>query len=690
MLKAVQNIEGASNSVIATQNALSIGRGFTINSVGDSLSAVSSYAPSPFPSYAIAPPQWLANHAYVANNTCVNNGLYYRCTTGGTSAASGGPTGVTTAITDNTVTWRYMPPQSQKSPREMLFWIEAWSLGELQWNQSDGYGGSLHGITKIIVKSGGTGYANTDTITFTNGALGSLIVAAGVITGVLVTDPGYNPSGTITASISTSTGSGAALTIIQNAAGTFGETGNNTSDIVASLPDIVASNVDIFTVLVGINDITGGTSYATIVANLKIIYETLVNAGRKVIVIPIFPVDTSLVTAAQNLTLQRVNRWIRAYYRKESWANPLRTNVLIADNTRYMTNGSTGTGTTSVSPIGGITSAVNSMTVDGKHQSERGAQYLALAVINSLATIMGTLSTTTYRIAGMSDGYDPTNNPGGNVLEGAPWVASATSQLGQHVVNDTAPVKVYACTTAGTNAGSGGPTGTGSAITDGTTVWKYLYSQGQSVFAPTYDVTPTAATGIVYTGNIPHNCKLSRANGTAVGTVITTRENPWSDGQIGQRMVMAFSLGSGTNAELWEFTVNLFGSANYGIEASALGNSFFYAEAEVEITTIANVISVGFGYTDNVSNSGTFQTEAGREFAQGSGANYNMMNSSGEMLSYPNNGKMYLRSEPMIIPTNNTNPQIIFPLAFNASGAANSSTLTIKFNWMALRKDFTA
>ena len=56
----------------------------------------------------------------------------------------------------------------------------------------------------------------------------------------------------------------------------------------------------------------------------------------------------------------------------------------------------------------------------------------------------------------------------------AAWQASTAYVIGDHVTNDTGPVKIYICTTAGTSAGSGGPTGTGSGIVDGTVVWDYV------------------------------------------------------------------------------------------------------------------------------------------------------------------------------------------------------------------------
>lgn len=54
------------------------------------------------------------------------------------------------------------------------------------------------------------------------------------------------------------------------------------------------------------------------------------------------------------------------------------------------------------------------------------------------------------------------------------WAPSTAYTKGQWRTNGSAPVKVYACTTAGTSAGSGGPTTTGSGITDGTAVWDYV------------------------------------------------------------------------------------------------------------------------------------------------------------------------------------------------------------------------
>lgn len=51
------------------------------------------------------------------------------------------------------------------------------------------------------------------------------------------------------------------------------------------------------------------------------------------------------------------------------------------------------------------------------------------------------------------------------------WAASTAYVLNQQVNNGG---NVYRCTTAGTSAGAGGPTGTGAGISDGTAVWTYV------------------------------------------------------------------------------------------------------------------------------------------------------------------------------------------------------------------------
>ena len=60
-----------------------------------------------------------------------------------------------------------------------------------------------------------------------------------------------------------------------------------------------------------------------------------------------------------------------------------------------------------------------------------------------------------------------------NMIDQAnPWTASYSYLVGDRVTNDTN--KTYRCTTEGISAGSGGPAGTGSGITDNTVTWTYV------------------------------------------------------------------------------------------------------------------------------------------------------------------------------------------------------------------------
>lgn len=81
------------------------------------------------------------------------------------------------------------------------------------------------------------------------------------------------------------------------------------------------------------------------------------------------------------------------------------------------------------------------------------------------------------------------------------WAASTAVQLNQHVHNGG---NVYVCTTAGTTASSGGPTGTGSGITDGTAVWAYVGGQDMSVDNVSLAITQAfSVTGFTLTGPNP-------------------------------------------------------------------------------------------------------------------------------------------------------------------------------------------
>ena len=277
--------------------------------------------------------------------------------------------------------------------------------------------------------------------------------------------------------------------------------------MLAVIPDVVTSNTDIIVVHGGTNDVSNSVAYSTIVANLRSCYEMLVNAGKRVVALPILP-RTGLTTV-QMAILLRVNRWIRAYCRKESWANPLGvTNVVLADPTGYLSDGTNAAN----APIGGGGGVAGAMTQDGLHPSSRGAMYVGYSIWQAVQQFIGPTPGYTGRVYSSDDGYDFINNPGGNLMEGVPWQASTAYMEYQLCSNSS---NIYLCSQAGISAGSGGPSGTGSSITDNTAKWNYVSPARMSVFASGTGGSNNAATGITYSGSLASGYTILRISGSA-------------------------------------------------------------------------------------------------------------------------------------------------------------------------------
>jgi uncharacterized phage protein gp47/JayE len=79
------------------------------------------------------------------------------------------------------------------------------------------------------------------------------------------------------------------------------------------------------------------------------------------------------------------------------------------------------------------------------------------------------------------------SNTTATIITLASWAATTAYAQGALVQHDTG--KVYSCTTAGTSAGSGGPTGTSTTIVDGSCVWFYVAAGTAAVQVP---ITATA------------------------------------------------------------------------------------------------------------------------------------------------------------------------------------------------------
>ena len=658
---------------LATQN-FPRSSAITITALGDSISAQSTYAPVNVPSASI--PQWKASNPYPLNFVVQNGGYSFQASTAGTSGTGTGPVGNAYNQTDGGVTWQPLLPNINKSGTCYLFWAEAFSNGRLVWDLSAGRGGTWLGISKVYVVAAGQNYTNP-TVTFGAGATGTVQTdGAGHITGVTVQSPGYNSAGSYNYVLSDPTGSGAVLSIAASGTGVFATSGCRTADMAASLPDVVASTADIVVVHGGINDILNNVPYATIVVNLRTCYETLLNAGKKVIAAP--PTPSTGLTMAQTATLFRVQRFVMQYVRKEAQANPLGYNIALADWSSYYTDGANALNY----PVGGTGGTAGAMTQDGRHPSPRGAWYAGQAVLQAAQAWLATEPAYGYRPYSSYDAYDPLLNPGGNCLEGLPWAASTAYAPGQLC---NAAGYVYLCTAGGISAASGGPAGTSGSIADGGVTWKFINNARRSVFASGSGGYSNPATGITFSGGIANGYTLYRIGGSATGTVTQSIESPWSNGQAGQRQVLAFSLGSGNASELWDFFAMATSPyANQGFTAADLGTALVYGEMEIEVTNIANVTQLNL---QAPTADGSMLCTTG---PNSGGVGWHLPGSAGEMLPWPNGGKLLLRTQPMTLAPSLASMTLLLQVGFDASGAAGTATATIKINYVALRRAYVS
>lgn len=73
------------------------------------------------------------------------------------------------------------------------------------------------------------------------------------------------------------------------------------------------------------------------------------------------------------------------------------------------------------------------------------------------------------------------------------WTLTTPYLVGDRVINGA---NVYVVTTAGTSAGSGGPTGTGTGIADGTVVWSYVSAKVANAMGPSLADQRAGFTGL--------------------------------------------------------------------------------------------------------------------------------------------------------------------------------------------------
>lgn len=277
------------------------------------------------------------------------------------------------------------------------------------------------------------------------------------------------------------------------------------SQLGTTLPYQVAKSLygppyEVAVISVGTNDMQAGTSAAATAACYKVFYTlqqsvaTLQAAGKQIIVQ--LPIPDS---NANSNTLPKAEA--EAIFRKlvSNWAG--KNNVLVIDAYAQLIDGTVATG-----------AAITAWS-QGSHLNTIGMYNLSK--INSIQQVM---NQNPYNID-----YQPVSIIEDNATyaqTATAWSGGATYIVGDAVRNGQ---NVYYCTTGGQAAASGGPTGTGSSITDNTVTWAYAGPNSVNIVSHgLMDGTGGSNnTSAVFTGTVPTGWSLGKSGTFGAGSVTT-------------------------------------------------------------------------------------------------------------------------------------------------------------------------
>ena len=152
------------------------------------------------------------------------------------------------------------------------------------------------------------------------------------------------------------------------------------------------------------------------------------------------------------------------------------------------------------------------------------------------------------------------------------WAASTAYTVGQTVQNYG---NAYTCTAAGTSAASGGPTGTGTGITDGTVVWNWLTADNLNCSSGNINLLPGNPYHLMATVSVIGGVTYMALyiNGVEVGSAsVANFGNVTSPYNIGVGFNPAY------NADFFNGWMGAAAAYNYGLTAAqvlAHSNAFF-------------------------------------------------------------------------------------------------------------------
>lgn len=179
----------------------------------------------------------------------------------------------------------------------------------------------------------------------------------------------------------------------------FGVSSNTSTQLLARIDAVCASDADIVLVQIGTNDMGAGISFTQTITNIAEIWGRLLAAGKLVIALPPLPRDsagTYPLTSAQVFRLWRVIRWV------EGQQVSGRRNFYVIDTAAIFVNPTSAAGAPKTGYSG-----------DGLHPTTIGDYYTSQKVVALLNSLFPAGAST---FANVTDIYNVTDNPTGNLL----------------------------------------------------------------------------------------------------------------------------------------------------------------------------------------------------------------------------------------------------------------------------------
>jgi lysophospholipase L1-like esterase len=186
----------------------------------------------------------------------------------------------------------------------------------------------------------------------------------------------------------------------------------------------------------------------------------------------------------------------------------------------------------------------------------------------------------------------------------------------------------------------------------------------------------SAAPTAPLTGLKAGNFNAFRVSGSATGTMACSIESTRTDGLSGNRQVITFSLGSGTNAEKFSFGITNSLLSTYNIN---VGDTIV-VECDIWLSGQANVNVLLLEL--NITNGGTTVIQA-----YDGDTTRSVLPASGAYLALSGDSTpMTFKTPPIVIPAGATNFTCYATIGLDASGGAGSATAVWKIGNFRIRK----